>query len=209
MIELDRIIEIEGRIDTEVGFHMNVTNRVIDKNIAKNYLQKFYLSSDEYFGHWKKIEDSIFQNKEEGLAKKIIRDEFFYFFGRGGTLFEERDFNLLQECILKIGDKNLIIVQNDFGEKMESPILRMKFPADISWRELMSGNFISSLLFEMYFNEYFVYSESGLWGKYAANDYDFPLDIVCFKPEIADVFKKYKNLSEEDLEDILEWIPKW
>lgn len=209
MIELDKILNIYGDIDTEVAFHMNVTNRKVDKNKARIFLDKYLFDEDEYFSKWKKIEDIIFQNKEIGLPKKIIKNEYSYFFGRGGVLFDERDFNFLQECILRIGDKNLIIVQNDFGEKMESPILRMKFPADISWRELMSGNFISSFLFEMPFNEYFVYSESGLWGKYAANDYDFPLDVVGYKSEIGYAFEKYKRISEEDTEDILEWIPKW
>ena len=205
MIELDRIIETVG-IDTEVGFHIDVTNRIINKNIAKIYLEKYFLEEADYFSQWKAIEDSIFQNKKEGLPKLIFKEGYRMIMARGGTLFEERDFKVLKECCLKMGDRNLIVIQNDFDGEITDPIFRMKYPVDISWEEMMSGNFISTALFEMPYNEYFVFSESGMWGKYSANDYENPLDIIGFKPEVELAFEKYKEMIEED-EDISDWIP--
>lgn len=83
----------------------------------------------------------------------------------------------------------------------------MSYPSDITWEKLTSGNFISTSLLEMSYNEYFVFSESGNWEKYSANDYEQPLDIIGFKPEYASIFKKNFEQLPEEWEKIKEWLP--
>lgn len=84
----------------------------------------------------------------------------------------------------------------------------MSFPSDITWKEIMSGNFIATVLFDMCANEYFVFSESGKWGKYSANDYESPLDIIGFKSKYEHIFKKNFELATEEWEEIKDWLPK-
>ena len=58
---------------------------------------------------------------------------------RGGILFEKEDFENLQSCARQLGDEKLLIIQNDFGGRLNSTPLRVSYPSDITWEELMSG----------------------------------------------------------------------
>ncbi|MGP1501429.1 MAG: hypothetical protein ACTTJM_06545 [Bergeyella cardium] len=174
---------------------------------AESYLKKYYLDEQEYLQKWKNIQDTIFINQRKGFPKMIFREEFFLFPFRGGILFERTEYEELQKFMLEIEDKYLIIIQNDFGGLEKKTVLRMKYPSTITWEELMSGNFISTVLVEMFANEYFVFSESGLWGKYSANDYDYPLDIVGTKLSVKKQFLKNRKLDKEDMIELYSWLP--
>jgi len=121
-------------------------------------------------------------------------------------LFEKEDFEKLQKCLIDIGETHFVIIENTFGNH-KKPFLRMKFPVNISWNELMNGNFISSILFEMFQNEYFVFSANDTWGKYAANDYEWPLDLIGFKEEYKTLFGKIFKVSNEEEQEIFSWLP--
>ena len=86
-------------------------------------------------------------------------------------------------------------------------MFKMKFPVNTSWEELISGNYISAVILEMSYNEYFVFGASGMWGKYSANDYKYPLDIIGFKSEFEAVFKHQLKQQKEEQDEILEWLP--
>ena len=55
---------------------------------------------------------------------------------------------------------------------------------------------------------YFVFGDSGEWGKYVANDYKFPLDIIGFRNKYAELFKRNFVLSIEERNEIYEWLPE-
>lgn len=178
-----------------------------DKSKALEYLKKYHLSEEEYLSKWKLIQSNIFRNTGGSLPEMMFNIGFSLLATRGGILFEKDDFESLQNCIMQLGDKKLIIVQNDFGGKLKTPPLRMSYPSDITWEDLISGNFISTVLFEMFANEYFVFSESGSWGKYSANDYKQPLDIIGFRDSFELVFKENFEQPREEWEEIKEWLP--
>ncbi|MGK6353487.1 hypothetical protein [Parapedobacter sp. DT-150] len=125
----------------------------------------------------------------------------------GGCLFVEKDFKQLQKAMQQIGERYFIVVQNTQEYTNDEPMFRMKFPVDIMWEELISGNYISAVLIEMSMNEYFVFGESGKWGKYSANDYERPLDIIGFKSELAPVFQNHFKQNRKEYEEIYEWLP--
>ncbi len=177
-----------------------------DKKNAQDYLDKYYLSEQEYLTDWKPLQGNIFIS-DKGLPELIFEPDFNLLAIRGGTLFTKEDFENLQKCLVKLGDKNLIIIQNTFGTDSGIPLLRMKYPSDITWGEIMSDNFISSVLFEMFHNEYFVFSESASWGKYSANDYEHPLDIIGFKPEFTGIFIEQFKQSKDEQAEVREWLP--
>lgn len=178
-----------------------------NKDVAKAYLDKYYISEDEYSRQWKLFRDAIFINQNKGLPELVFSDTFRLIATQGGVLFTQEDFEDLQKCILALGDKYLIIIQNTFGKSLNVPPLRMKYPSDITWDQLMGGNFIFTALFEMFKNEYFVFSESCKWGKYSANDFENPLDIIGFKPEYKSIFKENFKQPKEEWEEIKASLP--
>jgi hypothetical protein len=56
---------------------------------------------------------------------------------------------------------------------------------------------------------FFVFGDSGRWGKYAASDYHYtPLDIIGFKSELADIFREQFKQPKEDWEEIQKRLPQ-
>ncbi len=205
-MEYNRHIE-----EYSVHNHSSFTNLIPqgewgNKCQAEKYLQKYWLPKQEYEKKWKPIQDKIFiQN--QSLPELIYSPEYELIALRGGCLFEEEDFSQLQKVMQDIGDSHFVIIQHSQDFTESEPMFRMKFPANITWDELTNGNYISAVLLEMSYNEYYVFSESGNWGKYSANDYEQPLDIIGFKPEYRCVFREQFKQPEEELEEIKEWLP--
>lgn len=180
-----------------------------NKELAEKYLEKYWLHEHEYHQVWKPIQHSIFQNKKIYLPANIFQKEFTAMGMRGGCLFDKNDFEALQKIILAIGDKNIIIIQNDFEGAVETPLFKMKYPAHITWEEFISGNYISAILVESWVNEYFIFSESGTWGKYSASDYIIALDIIGCNPKLSSTFLKYfQPLDSSEWSEIRESIPQ-
>jgi hypothetical protein len=168
-----------------------------NKELAEKYLQKYWLTEKEYLSTWKSIQDNIFiQGK--GLPDIIYHPEFEIIALRGGCLFMEEDFKQLQQAMTAIGETHFVVIQSAQDYTQGEPMFRMKFPVAISWEELMSGNYISAVLFEMNRNEYLVFGNSGKLAKYAASDQDHPQDIIGFKPILKSVmdncFKSFESL---------------
>ena len=177
-----------------------------NKQQATEYLKKYWLTEEEYQRVWKPIQDKIFI-QERGLPDLLFTNKFEMLALRGGCLFIKEDFEQLQKVIQKIGETHFVIIQNTQDFTDGEPMFRMKFPVNITWEELISGNYISAVLLEMSYNEYFVYSESDKWGKYTANDYEYPMDIIGFKPEVAPIFKEQFKQSKEEQKEIRKWLP--
>lgn len=166
-----------------------------NKELAELYLQKYYLNEKEYNDCWNSIQQSVFIVNHE-FPQMIFNKNFKIVASIGGILFDKKDFEKLQECIKKLGDRYIIIIQKSYEENSQEAIFRMKFPIEISWEEMMSGSYISTVLFEMFGNEYYMFSESGSWGRYSANEYELPLDILGYKSNISNVFDGYSNSDD-------------
>lgn len=178
-----------------------------DKKLAEEYLHKYWLPEQEYISTWKPIQDEIFV-QGNSLPDLIYRPEFEMIAFGGGCLFVQEDFKQLQKAMQEVGEKHFVIIQHSQEFMEGEPMFRMKFPVKITWEEITSGNYISAVLLEMSYNEYFVFGENGNWGKYSANDYEYPLDIIGFKPELASIFKEHFKLPKKEKEEIREWLPQ-
>ncbi len=177
-----------------------------NKKLAEVYLNKYWLPEHEYKDVWKPIQDKIFL-QQDGLPDLIFTPKYKILALRGGHLFAKKDFEQLKKVLLGIGETEFVIIQNTQDFTSGEPMFKMKFPVNISWKELISGNYISAVLFEMHYNEYFVFGASGKWGKYSATEFKNPVDIIGFKPEFASIFMEYFKQSEEDREEIKECLP--
>jgi hypothetical protein len=202
------LIEIYGNPNSAPIFHLFYNNGAkVDKKIASEYLKKYGLTEEDYFKTWKPIQDSIFQNQDQGLPAMVFKPGFSLIAIRGGAIFERRDFKKLQYCMQQLGDTHLIIIENDLSGMLKVPPFRMVYPADITWREIMSGNFISTAIFEMDDSDYFIFSNRGSWGKYLTNDYIYSIDIIGFKHEYATLFREAFNQSEREKNELRGWLP--
>jgi hypothetical protein len=178
-----------------------------NKKQAEEYLQKYWLSEQEYMSVWKQIQDNIFV-QGKSLPDLIYHSGFEIIVLRGGCLLIEKEFMQLQKAMHDVGDNYFVIIQHSQDFTEGEPMFRMKYPVNITWKELISGNYISAVLLEMSYNEYYVFGESGEWGKYAANDYDYPLDIIGFKPELASIFREQFMQPKEEHDEIRGWLPQ-
>jgi hypothetical protein len=211
-----------------------ILNRILDDEIRKQaelYFQKYWLDEDEYFEKWRPFQDAIFDSKAKHLPDMMFNVGFELFPMVGGDIFiAESDFTLLQDCMHRTGDEHFAIVQNRnvvveaySGEnryRME-PFTRFKYPVDISWAELMSGGIVGSEHLQNACKDYFVFGDSGNWGKYVANSWIQPsnltgfnwLNIMGFKKQFSEIFiknfEKVRQLEPEITTEILlsEWLP--
>jgi len=179
----------------------------LQPDIAENYLSKYWLSKSEYETEVKEIQAKIFNSQVRKFQDFVFLKSFETVALRGGILFEEEDFNILKECFRETGDKYIYIIENDFGLPPETPPFRMKYSSNINWKELVSGNFISTVLFNWPSKEYYVFGDTGLWGKYSANEYKNPLDIIGFDKSYSGLFKGKFEQPPEEKEEISEWLP--
>ncbi len=161
-----------------------------NKELAEKYLEKYWLPEQEYLRIWKPLQDKIFQ-EVNNLPSLVYHTDFELITLQGGCLFTEEDFKQLQAAMLELDESYFVVIQNSQEFTIGEPMFRMKFPVNITWEELISGNYISAVLLEMHLNEYLVFGSKYSWGKYAANDYKNPLDIIGFKPNLSPVFRKY------------------
>lgn len=176
-----------------------------NKDMATNFMKKYWLPKNEYNAIWLPVLEKIFIPKTV-LPGLVFRSRYQLLASRGGCLFIEEEYLKFQQLMHIAADSHFVIIQNHLNDTGE-PTFRMKFPVDTSWAELMSGNYISSMLFEQPYNDYFVFGKSESWGKYAANDYIHPLDIVGFKPELSKEFREELHESEEEWSEIKGWLP--
>ena len=198
---------------------------------TESYFEKYWLDKDEYIKKWLPIQESIFDSKAKHLPDMMFNKNFELFPLVGGNIFiVERDFALLQDCMRQTGDTHFVIIQNKnvivevyYGENdfRVHPLLRFKYPINISWNELMSGGYVSTEIFNGGPKDYFVFGDSGSWGRYVANSWIQPsnatglnpLIIMGFKKEYSEIFRnnfeQLRLLEPEITPEILfsEWLP--
>lgn len=177
---------------------------------TKSFLEQFWLNWDEYVGAWLPVERQIFRCDATLFPDLMFQERFQLVPLKGGVIFTEEDFGLLQRCMIEMGNKEFVIVQNPdscsdtyyTSQKLSKrdPILRFKFPVNVSWDVLMSGGHLSDELFVFPRPEYFVYADSGTWGKYVANEFVDALDIIGFEESYSPIFEQhFKTLIEPDI----------
>ncbi|MBX7226398.1 MAG: hypothetical protein K1X55_10230 [Chitinophagales bacterium] len=165
------------------------------KALTKGYLDKYWLSELEYNAKWKPIQDTIFVKDFDWFPNNPINPMFSFKILGGGLLFTEKTFNKLIEFSKEFSDRYFVIIEDD-----NNSFLRFKFPTNVCWNEInmiSNGNIetegMSYELFGRPIRNYYVFGDSGHWGKYVANDLDNPIDIIAYKEEDKNKFDKIFN----------------
>lgn len=190
--------------ERQLGFYVEPETR----KQTEAYFERYWLLKSEYNAKWKSILETIYVVSGPNFPHVKFHSGFEFLALRGGRVFTEQDFSFLSHCIKNIGDENFVLVENvdENNPHHGEPPLRFKFPSCITWSELMAGGYVSQELFEAPVKEYFVFGDTGTWGKYVANDYVYPLDIVGFQRRYSELFKKqFAPLIEPQT---AEWLPR-
>jgi hypothetical protein len=186
------------------------------KELSEKYLEKYWLDNNEYVQKWYPLQNEIFE-LEKYFPEFVFKEDLNILVIGGGSVSNPADFETLKKCIQKIGDSEFVIIQHIdkddppligyLGEGWkEHPFLRFKFPADITWEELLSGGGVSDELFKPY-KEYLLFGKKGDWGMYAANDYKYPVVIFGFIPSYDSVFKSLFTSPDKEKEELLNTLP--
>lgn len=172
-----------------------------------SYFEKYWLGKSEYLQKWLPIQKTIYDVSGDRFPDVRFQVGFEVIALRGGLIFTEEDFSLLQTCIKETGDKYFAVVEHvdEANPRHGEPPLRFRFPSSITWDELLSGGYVSMELFQVAVKEYFVFGDTGTWGKYVANDYIYPLDLVGFQEGISKLFReRFQPLIESE---VSAWLP--
>ncbi len=175
---------------------------------TESYFKKYWLSRNEYLSKWRPIEQTIYAISGPKFPDIRFRGEFDILVLRGGRVFAEEDFYLLQACMRQTNDHEFVVVEHvdEDSPPHGEPPLRFKFPTGITWDELMSGGYVSQAVFEWPVKEFLVFGDTGSWGKIAANDYIFPVDLIGYQRKFASVFnEQFEPLLERE---VLNWLPQ-
>jgi hypothetical protein len=176
-----------------------------NKQEAEAYLEKYWMPASEYDSHWHAIQNKVFVS--DGFPEELIfapKYELMAF--RGGCLFTQDDFEMLRRCLNKTGDEYLFVVENAASDEKEPPF-RMRFPADIDWWEITSGNFISAMIVDFFNKDFFVFGDTACWGQYATVRYLWPLNLIGFLPECSGIFLAEFKDPGTGYRATSKWIP--
>ena len=182
--------------------------------LSDKFLNEYWLPNEEMLNFWLPIKNRIFRPDSKDLPDLIFRKDFELIVQRGGILFTKEEYYALQNCMKIAGDKYFVLIENEFVRNTKGgfPHLRFKFPINTTWETLNNGDEnYPDISFETLFimdKHFFVFGDSGKWGKYSAGNYGYtPLDIIGFNPELAPVFQEHFKLPKEEWEEIREWLP--
>ena len=147
---------------------------VIDSfNQASRFLSDFALSEESYKDECMPIMNKVFKFFQVGsfdIKSSPANILFQYGFNMSlqisSPMFTEEAYLLMQNIFKVCGDKYFFIVE----DRLEDAAFQLKIPVTTSWKQLLSGGFISAVLFNMPYNSYRIFGDSGSWGKWC--DYE-------------------------------------
>lgn len=191
-------------------------SNMLDVSSANNYFTRFWLSEIAYQDEWQGIHGAIFELSKQ-LPEMVFKKDFEFISLLGGVVFERKDFELFKRCLKALNEDSFVIIQDTFSitDDQRNYTFKMKFPVDIDWHTLKSGNFLSTALFDACENNYYVFGSSSEWGMYVANDYvdesvnlaGTPICIIGFNPMYRAIFRdNFQILGTEYCEN-LDYMP--
>jgi hypothetical protein len=134
---------------------------------------------------------------------------------KGGIVFFKEEFEIYQTCMKIVGDKYFIILE-DYDENKpphtSGPPFRLKYPVDVTWEEMTSNSNPHIISFGVFFRlirNYFVFGDSGTWGKYEGSDYRWPLCIIGFDKKYSCLFRDKFKVPNEDVEALKKWTASY
>lgn len=174
--------------------------------MAKMYLEKYGLDDMEcYMSIFKKIFSLKTSDEENAFPNPIFNSHFIMSVSTGGCLFEEKDFDVILKIGKEHGDRYLYVIEDERYASDKDFVFRMKYPIDITWEEMVSGAFISDTMLYMPYKNYFVFGDSGLWGRYCDNEFH-EMDILGYIKQSESIKMYIQNKQQDGLSQQSSWL---
>ena len=166
--------------------------------------------SDEAFElKWRDVYNKVFTNQtlEESIRTPLagFQSHLFAKGFVGGYIFEEDTYRSLRQCLLSIGEEEMIITGGVEG----TPILHLRIPVRLTWKDICQEGYALMSILNTEDGVFKVFGPRGDWGKICVNEVNVVngsvidnyriLDVVGFAD--ADLLKTYESLLPEDLRD--------
>ncbi len=181
------------------------------RQAAEQYLEKYWLDKKELTQEWLEIKNRIFNKDFHSLPDRHINENYNVIILKGGIVFFKEEFEIYQTCMKIVGDKYFIVLE-DYDENKSANTsghpYRLKFPVNITWEEMISHGdpyLLSSEVFLIPTRNYFVFGDSGMWGKYEGIDYRVPLSIIGVDENYYGLFYDKFRVPNEDVEALKKW----
>jgi hypothetical protein len=173
-----------------------------------DYFEKYWLDKKELDDIWTQIKGKIF--KEPLIYPgKVINENFHTIVTKGGLVYYKEDHKSLTYCMRYTDDEYFVLLE-DYDEKNPphdiSPPYRFKYPVKTTWDEINSGGYIKLDVFSRPDRNFFIFGDSGTWGRYVGNEYIWPFKILGFSKEYSSLFRNRFTNSEKDISDLKKWF---
>lgn len=164
-MEITNCLKKYSDVYYEEMFGSSVTKSSDGFSHASKFLSDFALSTDEYLQECAPKMQKVF--KPVGVAEfKICTSPVNMLFQPdyettlliSSPLFMEDTYHLIQKICQACGDRFLYIVE----DSVEDTAFQLKIPVTTSWEQLQSGGFISTVLFNMPYNNYRIFGDRWL-----------------------------------------------
>ena len=168
-------------------------------------LEKYLISYEAFEVKWRDVQNKVFTEKTiwdiirypfDGFQKTFSTKGFV-----GGSIFDRDSYRCLQQCLLSIGEGDIIITGGVEGW----PILHLRIPVGLPWEMICHEGYALMSILNTEDGVFRVFGSQGNWGKICVNevnilngtisDYDI-LDVVGFAD--TELLKKYESLLPED-----------
>lgn len=174
-----------------------------DRSFAR--LEKYLISYEAFEVKWRDVQNKVFTEKTiwdiirypfDGFQKTFSTKGFV-----GGSIFDRDSYRCLQQCLLSIGEGDIIITGGVEGW----PILHLRIPVGLTWKMICHEGYALMSILNTEDGVFRAFGSQGNWGKICVNevnilngtisDYDI-LDVVGFAD--TELLKKYESLLPED-----------
>ena len=171
----------------------------LDPERSFSYLRKL-LSEVVFKQDWKALAERVFVGNpcedvirfpEKDFQPDLATKSFL-----GGFVFDEVSYECLRECLLRLGEKEMIIM----GGVSEWPILHMRISLENSWKDILRMGFAVMSVLNTEDGVFWLFGPRGDWGKISVNGiYPNTCDIVGFAD--AKMLELYESLLPDDYKE--------
>lgn len=171
-----------------------------DPERSFSYLRKLLISEVVFKQDWKALAERVFVgNPSEDVIRfpeKDFQPDLATKSFLGGYIFDEVSYECLRECLLRLGEKEMIIM----GGVSEWPILHMRISLENSWKDILRMGFAVMSVLNTEVGVFWLFGPRGDWGKISVNGiYPNTCDIVGFAD--AKMLELYESLLPDDYKE--------
>ena len=171
-----------------------------DPERSFSYLRELLISDVVFKQDWKALAERVFiGNPCEDVIRfpeKDFQPDLTTKSYLGGYVFDEVSYECLRECLLRLGEKEMIIS----GGVPEWPILHMRISLENSWKDILRMGFAVMSVLNTEIGVFWLFGPRGDWGKISVNGiYRNTCDIVGFAD--AKILELYESLLPDDYKE--------